>query len=205
MTTLKKVNPYFQMGEFLKDGLNYFIKNMPDKKIYKFQDIANIVGIYINSIEFSSKNSFEANTINTKGRAAVAINQFFDDFETNYFESNSIEELINISQTDYLNFIYLINNIENKAYSSEILSDEQRLILIGTSLGRASADYWEDQVDSPTSLWKDYLGKPPKFLSKWALASIKGAIYFASRSGLMSSLTAAIVFSIFEIIENKNI
>lgn len=200
--TLKRVNPYLKMGELHTKGLDAFINNITPNTLV-ITEIPEQIGIYIDSIEVSDDNRYQSNLINTQGVSSVALNRFEDAIDTEDFEANSLKELLDTPiSTSYQQVKEFLHDVESRSYTCGLSSAEERLMLMATAIGDASADYWKQQIDDgDASPWSDFLGA--NFLSSWTQAAVRGTILFGMNSGVMPTLSASITFSTFEAVKDS--
>lgn len=198
--TLKRVNPYLELGRLNAQGIAA-VGRVIDPTKFTLEDLVNAIGTYMDSIEYSNENRFEANLINTRGLAAVALNSFDDEVDTEDIEANSIKQLLELPVSDnFDSYIKTLSTIQQRSYGYNLNGFDERLLLMATAIGQANGGAWKDAIDN-TSNWVPIIGK--QWNSTWSDQAIRAAILFGMKGDLDTVLTASLTFSIYEAVKNK--
>ena len=197
----RKVNPYLKLATLVKDTIDYVGTNLSGTPTAV--DIVTLTGDYVNTLQYNTTNRFELNEIDTYGLAATALNSYNNNIDTEFYESDSVESLLSIQSgltSDELNGF--LEGIESRGFSTQggfIDEDDLRVILMGTSIGIELTDYWATQISlGASSPWDSYISA---FTTSWVSEGVRGAIMFESNGEYSGILTAAAVFSIYNVLE----
>lgn len=160
---------------------------------------------YLNDIEYSVGNRFIANEIDAYGISAIALNSISDTVNINAYSSDVVHELLtlptNYSSGGPIGLSGALSRLEKEGFGCGTAFRDARAILLATSVGLALNEYWAEQIalTSPPSVWSTYFTGP--FQSSWVSEGVRGALMFSEESDTMGIVSAAIIFSIFNLIE----
>lgn len=169
-------NPYNQIGTLHNQGLDYIIENLSNSPTT--DELANLSAkfICIYGEKIDTPSVFD--TAKYYSAASYAMNSYlcadvkrkpqsFNNVQLNYY--NKISETILNSERNVIKDNLV--SLENEVIKSQISWAEQQPILIAIAVGKASADYWNYQIDNlSTSPWKDYIEQyetPSTEVPKW--------------------------------------
>jgi hypothetical protein len=198
-TIQRKINPYLHVGTLMEEGLGYVGTNLGTLSV---DNLISAIGEYINTIEFSTDNRFDANLINTIGLSAIALNSFDESIDMDDFDNDGIYQLLSNDSDSFTKYEGNIETIENRSFQDCENLDIGALQL-ACIIGKSSANYWKAQIDTPgSSPWQTYL--PGSFSSVYSNEAIRGALLFVTKgSGLMGILAAALTFSSYEMVKGS--
>jgi hypothetical protein len=160
-------NPYNQIGTLHNQGLDYIISNLSNSPTT--DELANLAAkfICISGENIPSPTAFD--TAKHYASASYAMNSYlcadvkrkpqsFSNVQLNYY--NQISETILGSDRNSIK--QNLEALENEVIKSQISWKEQQPVLLAIAVGKASADYWNYQVDNqPQSAWANYIQQYP--------------------------------------------
>lgn len=200
-SNLVRLNPYETLASFAKNAVSYVGANKTTTPL-STSELVFLLGTYVDSIEYSTTNRFEANLMNTRGMAAYALNGYEENIPVINGQSDSITELLNLQLIN--NATELIANLEDiqrRGYSCNMSYEDQRSLQIGAIVGQTLAAYWNAEVVlGGSSDWSTEIGAGG-FKAKWVRAGVRGAILYSQKTTrLLNIVTAAAAFTMYDLI-----
>jgi len=204
-------NPYREIGLLHNEGLDFVVKKLNSQTDSSQEDIFKATGEFLQTVfDSKSKIEFARNcSIIAKTQNLLELTSF-DEVLKNAGVTEKGACFINnmLSLSDALEaqiILEMIKNIESTILDSDISQEKKELPLMAVAVGRASVEYWIDQIESRTTPWKPFIDDEDIRLFKWpwrkdAEGAVGGAISGAI-SGLgnpLSILGGAVGGALFE-------
>lgn len=189
--SVKYFNPYNDLGALHNNALDYFLKNAPAD--FNINDVFRLSSISALN-DLKGKDEYDdLDLIKLQGISGCAFNAMYlpDNKEINFIpinvsgiikannfnevQSSFINELLNpstdLSLSEYRS---VITNIELNILRSSLTCTQKFPLLAATAVGKATALYWQAQIENPKSPWYPVIEN--KKWWKYVLADVGGAL-----------------------------